>query len=152
MQPQTPPLLSIAVQPLPLTCHPTSSKQGSAPSRKNSRPRPPHRGSGLRSKEAIERMTDKEPEYRPLPCRYNSSREKEKLQNMMAFGSELEPTPPPRSSPPQLREEEDEVDRFDEVLQEIEERRQFLAEMEALGQGKKYNTQIMTEISQVYFM
>jgi len=44
---------------------------------------------------------------------YNSSREKEKLQNMMAFGSELEPTPPPRLSPPQLREEE-EVDRFDE--------------------------------------
>jgi len=38
------------------------------------------------------------------------------------------------------------------VLQEIEERRQFLAEMEALGQGKKYNTQIMTEISQVYFI
>lgn len=45
---------------------------------------------------------------------YNSSREKEKLQNMMAFGSELEPIPPPRPSPPQLREEEDEVDRFDE--------------------------------------
>jgi len=44
---------------------------------------------------------------------YNSSREKEKLQNMMAFGSELEPTPPSRPSHPQLREEE-EVDRFDE--------------------------------------
>ena len=41
---------------------------------------------------------------------------------------------------------------FFSVLQEIEERRQFLVEMEALGQGKKYSTQIMTEISQVCFM
>ena len=35
------------------------------------------------------------------------------------------------------------------VLKEIEERRQFLDEMEALGQGKQYRAQIMTEISQV---
>ena len=33
---------------------------------------------------------------------------------------------------------------------EIEERRQFLSEMEVLGQGKDYHTKIMTEISQVY--
>lgn len=36
---------------------------------------------------------------------------------MMAFGSELEPTPPPQPSPPQFREEE-EVDRFDEGEQQ----------------------------------
>ena len=35
------------------------------------------------------------------------------------------------------------------VLQEIEERKSFLDEMEQLGQGKKYRTVIMTEISQV---
>ena len=35
------------------------------------------------------------------------------------------------------------------VAEEIEERRQFLAEMEALGQGKEYHSKIMTEISQV---
>ena len=35
------------------------------------------------------------------------------------------------------------------VVGEIEERRQFLAEMEALGQGKEYRHKIMTEISQV---
>ena len=35
------------------------------------------------------------------------------------------------------------------VLAEIEERRQFLEEMEAMGQGKKYQTIIETEISQV---
>jgi hypothetical protein len=32
---------------------------------------------------------------------------------------------------------------------EIEERRQFLEEMEALGRGKEYRTRIATEISQV---
>ena len=35
------------------------------------------------------------------------------------------------------------------VLQEIEDRKQFLAEMEAVGQGKKYQNIIHTEISQV---
>ena len=35
------------------------------------------------------------------------------------------------------------------VLGEIEERRQFLSEMESLGQGQQYRSQIETEISQV---
>ena len=35
------------------------------------------------------------------------------------------------------------------VLQSIEERREFLREMEQLGQGKQYRTLIETEISQV---
>lgn len=35
------------------------------------------------------------------------------------------------------------------VLQEIEDRKRFLDEMEELGQGKKYRTVIATEISQV---
>ena len=35
------------------------------------------------------------------------------------------------------------------VLQEIEERREFLTEMESLGKGKTYRSRIMSEISQV---
>lgn len=35
------------------------------------------------------------------------------------------------------------------VVNEVQERRKFLAEMEALGQGKKYQRIILTEISQV---
>lgn len=35
------------------------------------------------------------------------------------------------------------------VVNEVRERREFLAEMEALGQGKKYQRIILTEISQV---
>ena len=38
---------------------------------------------------------------------------------------------------------------FFTVFQEIEERKAFLDEMEALGQGKQYRTIIATEISQV---
>lgn len=35
------------------------------------------------------------------------------------------------------------------VLKEIEERREFLSEMEAIGKGKEYRSKIQTEISQV---
>ena len=87
--------------------------------------------------------------YLCLHAGYNSTKEKQKLQNVMAFGSEVEPTPTMARSIPSCPEEETELDRFDEVLKEIEERREFLEEMEALGQGQKYRTKVMTEISQV---
>ncbi len=65
----------------------------------------------------------------------------------MAFGEEGEPVKQSvcRTAAPV----EEEVDRFDEVVQEIAERKEFLSEMEALGQQHKYKNQIMTEISQV---
>ena len=44
--------------------------------------------------------------------------------------------------------EEEEVDRFDEILQEIAERQQFLADMEKLGCRKNYENKILLEISQ----
>ncbi len=82
---------------------------------------------------------------------YNSTKEKAKLQNVMAFGSDLEPVTAPkgRGAGQQREEEEEEIDRFEEVLGEIEERRQFLADMASLGQDKPHRTKIMTEISQV---
>ncbi len=46
---------------------------------------------------------------------YNSSKEKARLQNVMAFGSELEPLPVAGSNQRDEREEEGgELDRFDE--------------------------------------
>ena len=67
----------------------------------------------------------------------------------MAFGSdsEVEPAAPTVARPHPLPETE--VDRFEEVLKEIEERKEFLEEMETLGQGEKYRSKLMTEISQV---
>ena len=35
------------------------------------------------------------------------------------------------------------------VLKEVDERREFLSEMEAIGKGKEYRSKIQTEISQV---
>ena len=80
---------------------------------------------------------------------YNSTKEKQKLQNVMAFGSEVEPAPTLARPKPLCSEEETELDRFEEVIKEIEERREFLEEMETLRQGHKYRTKVMTEISQV---
>ena len=98
---------------------------------------------------------------------YNSSVEKERLGNIMAYGTEVEEKD--QSSKEKRRaqrhQEEEEVDRFEEgrpviqsslycsfsflvVLQEIEERKEFLEEMEALGKGEEYRARIMTEISQ----
>ena len=83
---------------------------------------------------------------------YDSSKEKKKLQNVMAFGSDLEPITPTKASHKVVDEEEEEmVDRFEEVLGEIEERKQFLDDMEALGQDKPHRARIMTEISQVNY-
>ena len=67
----------------------------------------------------------------------------------MAFGSEVEPAPTVARPQPHTAQDEIEVDRFEEVMKEIEERKEFLKEMEALGQGQKYRTKLMTEISQV---
>ena len=68
----------------------------------------------------------------------------------MAFGSEVEPAAPAVTRPhPLPAQDETEVDRFEEVMKEIEERKEFLEEMEALGQGQKYRSELMTEISQV---
>ena len=65
----------------------------------------------------------------------------------MAFGSDTEP----HTRRPCVPEEPAPaaVDRFDELLCEIEERREFLTEMEALGQGQQYRSKITSEISQV---
>lgn len=139
--------------PLPTSCNPTSSKAGSGPKRSSgSGGRKPPRPSreGLRSKETIARLAEEEGEgegsYRPAPGKFNSTKEKSKLQNVMAFGSDTEP----HTRRPCVPEEPAPaaVDRFDEVLYEIEERREFLTEMEALGQGQQYRSKITSEISQ----
>lgn len=41
-----------------------------------------------------------------------------------------------------------ELDRFDELVKEIQDRKEFLAAMETLGQGKQYRGIILAEISQ----
>ncbi|KAG9483851.1 hypothetical protein GDO78_009658 [Eleutherodactylus coqui] len=132
---------------LPIQCHPSSSHSQSKPlvsapqsekaSIVNKRPslRPAER---CRAGDAY--MREK---FQPQATR-DLNKEKSRLQNLMATGKELSDVP--QLPPPQI--EEKETDRFDELIVEIQERRDFLEEMEALGRGKQYYNIINTEISQ----
>ncbi|XP_054720499.1 UPF0193 protein EVG1-like [Uloborus diversus] len=102
-----------------------------------------------RTKLTIEQLNSYEREqFRPNPSKTRSAAETERLQNIMAFGKEfdaelrsadlkqkaIEKTPP-------------EVDLFAEILEEIEERREFLDDMEKLGVHKKYLPEIQSQIT-----
>uniref|UniRef100_A0A8C5FRX0 Uncharacterized protein n=1 Tax=Gadus morhua TaxID=8049 RepID=A0A8C5FRX0_GADMO len=73
-------------------------------------------------------------------------KEKSRLQSILATGKD-ETKPKPSRSEAQSPETM-EKDGFQEVVDEIEERRQFLADMTALGQEKLYRNLINTEIAQ----
>ncbi|KAF7655763.1 hypothetical protein LDENG_00051230 [Lucifuga dentata] len=85
--------------------------------------------------------------FRPLPTR-DLDKEKRRLQNILATG-QAEPTVTlSRNVHRDQKTEAAEKDRYQEVLDEIEDRRQFLVDMAALGQDKHYFHVINTEISQ----
>uniref|UniRef100_A0A8D0H4A3 Chromosome 22 open reading frame 23 n=1 Tax=Sphenodon punctatus TaxID=8508 RepID=A0A8D0H4A3_SPHPU len=75
-------------------------------------------------------------------------KEKERLQNILATGKVKAEQNPQRKPVQKVEEETPEPDRFEELVNEIQERKIFLAEMEALGQDKQYQGIILTEISQ----
>ncbi|XP_069824990.1 UPF0193 protein EVG1 isoform X2 [Dendropsophus ebraccatus] len=135
---------------LPIQCHPSSSNtQTKAPV---TAPRP-----------AKASITKTRPSLRPAErCRAGDAytrerfqpkatkdlnKEKNRLQNLMATGKEL-PDVTQVSAPQTEKDDWEERDRFDELVAEIQERWDFLAEMEALGRGKQYYNMINTEISQ----
>jgi len=105
--------------------------------------------SGKRKKDAIEEIKQSEDTqpFRPLPGKIITAKDKEQLQNKMAYG-DCAPDLNKQRKQPELYVEEAHVDEFDEILLAIEERKEFLDDMEKLGQGKKYRTIIKTEISQ----
>ncbi|NXR09025.1 EVG1 protein, partial [Semnornis frantzii] len=81
-------------------------------------------------------------------ARRDLEKEKQRLQNILATGKDVVKCNK-RQARFQTKEEEiPEPDRFEELVNEVQERREFLAEMEALGQGKKYESIVLTEISQ----
>ncbi|XP_059902593.1 UPF0193 protein EVG1 isoform X2 [Gadus macrocephalus] len=87
--------------------------------------------------------------FRPRPTR-DLEKEKSRLQSILATGKdETKPKPKPKPSRSEAQSPETmEKDGFQEVVDEIEERRQFLADMTALGQEKLYRNLINTEIAQ----
>uniref|UniRef100_A0A8D2JGR9 Chromosome 22 open reading frame 23 n=1 Tax=Sciurus vulgaris TaxID=55149 RepID=A0A8D2JGR9_SCIVU len=135
---------------LPLQCSPTSSQQG-APSkqrppatylpptlaaRSHLRPASLCRANGAYSRE----------QFRPRATR-DLEKEKRRLQSIFATGKEP-PEWKKKAAPVQQKDPAPEPDRFEELVKEIQERKEFLDAMEALGQGKKYQGIVLTEISQ----
>ncbi|ERE85139.1 putative UPF0193 protein EVG1 isoform 1 [Cricetulus griseus] len=136
--------------PLPLQCDPTSSHRGS-PSKKPAtatylppilathshlRPASMCQANGAYSRE----------QFKPQATR-DLEKEKRRLQNIFANGKDIEER---KRAPHGLQEDPaPELDRFEELVKEIQDRKEFLAAMEALGQGKQYRGMILAEISQV---
>ncbi|GFT12784.1 hypothetical protein TNCV_5095241 [Trichonephila clavipes] len=86
--------------------------------------------------------------YRPNPSKTRPPKEKERLQNMMAFGQDfdVETIEKPKKEI-ELPMEINPSDIFDEILNEIKERRDFLEEMTQLGLRKRYLPEIQCQIS-----
>ncbi|XP_019744693.1 UPF0193 protein EVG1 [Hippocampus comes] len=83
----------------------------------------------------------------PAPTR-DLEKEKKRLQNILATGQEEEYTASQNVAGNRKPEVTEETDRYQEVLDEIQERRQFLADMASLGQERQYIHIMNTEISQ----
>ncbi|NXN14553.1 EVG1 protein, partial [Indicator maculatus] len=81
-------------------------------------------------------------------ARRDLEKEKQRLQNILATGKDVVECNMNQAQVQTKEEEIPEPDRFEELVNEVQERREFLAEMEALGQGKKYRSIVLTEISQ----
>ncbi|XP_072512166.1 UPF0193 protein EVG1 isoform X8 [Notamacropus eugenii] len=136
---------------LPSYCNPVSS-QKPMPKRINSlclppilAPRPHLRPAEVcQATEAYTRD-----QFKPRPCR-DIEKEKERLQNIFANGKEgiEKKKKKPSVRQAELLPSDPEPDRFEELVKEVHERQEFLAEMEALGRGKQYRGIILTEISQ----
>ncbi|NWS55394.1 EVG1 protein, partial [Chunga burmeisteri] len=81
-------------------------------------------------------------------ARRDLEKEKQRLQNILATGKDVVEHKMKQILVQPKEEELPEPDRFEELVNEVQERREFLAEMEALGQGKNYRRIVLTEISQ----
>ncbi|XP_010222451.1 PREDICTED: UPF0193 protein EVG1 [Tinamus guttatus] len=138
---------------LPLQCSPTRSKE----------PQPAEPAFSL-PKPCLPGRLPAKPQLRPAgvcqagdaytrerfkpQARRDLEREKQRLQNILATGKDVVEHKARRTLAQTEEEEAPEVDRFEEVVNEVQERKEFLAEMEALGQGKRYRGIVLTEILQ----
>ncbi|CAF1538125.1 unnamed protein product [Adineta ricciae] len=127
-----------------------SSTQTKAPAMKrveSSRSTRSSHGSGVRSYNDIVSSGAYIPaDYQPRPMKARTEQDKDRLAHMMAYG--IDPTKvsskPAQRSPTPPKE----LDRFDELVLEIEERKQFLDQMAAIGKRKDYQQVISNEIAE----
>ncbi|XP_071551671.1 UPF0193 protein EVG1-like isoform X2 [Panulirus ornatus] len=101
-----------------------------------------------RSHQAIKLMKVYEPNthYVPPPPKYGPG-SKERCQELMAFGKEGVNKHPMPETRVQDQGDHPETDRFTELVNEMEERVQWLKAMEAVGAGDKYHNLIATQLA-----
>ncbi|XP_037102971.1 UPF0193 protein EVG1 [Syngnathus acus] len=133
---------------LPLTTEPSSSASCLQPKASQCYPKRlpvrPLRRSAVSCRSGNNYVREK---FCPAPT-IDLEKEKRRLQNILATGQEQEETASHNVAANRKPEVVEEKDRYQEVLDEIQERRQFLADMSSLGQDKQYSHIINTEISQ----
>jgi hypothetical protein len=116
--------------------------------------RVPVREPQIRTREQMEAQGAFEPEtYRGAPVDPRRGREKERLANVMAFGSDVDPERAARAVRERFGDEDEDggdrgVDEFDVIVGEIRERREFLDDMRRLGRGAEVEAIINSQISQ----
>ncbi|KAM6215837.1 UPF0193 protein EVG1 isoform 2-T2 [Rhynchocyon petersi] len=92
------------------------------------------------------KLTNSQQRYIMDTMKRDLEKEKRRLQNIFATGKE--PEDRPKKGPTRQEKPAPEPDRFEELVKEIQERKEFLDTMEALGQGRQYRGIILAEISQ----
>ncbi|RZF32324.1 hypothetical protein LSTR_LSTR001788 [Laodelphax striatellus] len=108
-----------------------------------------------RTQEAILESGAYEPDrYFSTKLPKDNEKEKLRLQNLMAYGreesvetKEVKTRLRMTNSAPSKRGANEKDDFFDHLLQEVEEREEFLEDMEKLGEAKKYKEMIENEIA-----
>ncbi|CAH1154489.1 unnamed protein product [Phaedon cochleariae] len=75
-------------------------------------------------------------------------KEKEKLQNRMAFNKDVKVSEARFFRKQASKEDSEEVNRFDELVREIKEREDWLKEMEEMGRGNQYKQIIEQQIQE----
>lgn len=79
-------------------------------------------------------------------------KEKQRLSNIMAYGEDVKP-PSKAEMLEKIRQKNSrnapKKDRFDEIQEEIQERKEFMESMEKTGRGKEYRPIINAQISQL---
>ena len=130
---------------LPTRVNPHHSKDGPSIIKKKKK-KIVQRPAGLKSQQTIELeiASDTTEPYKPAHQTYNSEKEKERLNKILVFGTD-QPLQAPKAAPCKPAPPKD---RFDEIQSEIDERRQFLSEMESLGMSEGHRQRIETELSQ----
>eukprot|EP00057_Strongylocentrotus_purpuratus_P026711 XP_011681185.1 PREDICTED: UPF0193 protein EVG1 [Strongylocentrotus purpuratus] len=141
---------------LPLACNPTTSArpaQPLLPQKPSIRVNPKGYGKGVRTKEDIEDSGAYERDmYTGGGVTKSLDKEKERLQNYMAYGEDIPPISEERKREVlKTPEPEPMIDRFADLEAEIQERVEFLEDMKKMGKERQYKAIIGTEISMVCY-